>query len=400
MTDAQLHIGILTGRTPYPIGMAEAQRIHLMARAMTEAGASVQVWVDGLDSWADARNHEASGTKDGVRFEFLLGRTQASSRKVRRIFDRFALAWTARTKMSRAARDNALDGLYFYTPMLKLDFERFIVRRMAQKNNVPIVIDLCEAPWNLKEKPTMVEKKISPLWGIDGVVCISRFLRDWIGKENIKTTRSVAVCEIPILVDIAEFEPVAAPLAGKSVLFAGSPVYNDTFSFLLEVMDSVWERHPDCQLFIAGGANESTPGFNLSRTNGRIRFVGYVERSVLLKEYASSSVLVLPMFDELYSHARFPTKLGEYLASGRPVVTNPVGEIPRFIEDGMSARLTPPGDITAFASAICGLLDDPAKATTLGANGRTIAEKNFHYSLYGPKLVDFFTSLNAEKTSR
>jgi hypothetical protein len=39
----QLHIGVLTGRTPYPNGMAGTQRIHLMARAMAEEAAAVKL---------------------------------------------------------------------------------------------------------------------------------------------------------------------------------------------------------------------------------------------------------------------------------------------------------------------------------------------------------------------
>ena len=67
----RLHIGVLTGRTPYPNGMAATQRIHLMARAMAEAGAAVNVWVDGLDGWTPARNRDAVGAKDGIPYEYL-----------------------------------------------------------------------------------------------------------------------------------------------------------------------------------------------------------------------------------------------------------------------------------------------------------------------------------------
>lgn len=393
MSAKKLHIGILTGRTPYPVGMAEAQRIHLIARAMTEAGASVHVWVDGLDSWVDARNGEVGGIKDGICFEYLLGKTQASPHKLGRIIDRLALALASASRIRSAASGGVLDGLYFYTPMLHPEFERCVVRHAALTHKFPVVIDLCEAPWNLKPHQTWVEKNVSPLWGVDGVVCISRYLHEWTRIENTKTTRSVAVCEVPILVDMNEFISVPTSLRHKSVLFAGSPVYNDTFKFLLAVMKTVWERHPDCRLDIAGGATASTPGFLLPNRMDNIRFIGYVNRSALLKEYASSSVLALPMFDDVYSHARFPTKLGEYLASGRPVVTNPVGEIARYLDDTVHASLTPPGDIPAFATAICKLLDEPEKGTELGCNGRTIAKQKFHYSGYGTKLVEFFSSL-------
>lgn len=389
----KLHIAILTGRIPYPNGMAATQRIHLMARAMAEAGATVNVWVDGFDSWTDERNPEVIGERNGIPFEYLLGKTQASPNKFRRIFDRFALTWTARRRMVEAADKRMLNGLYFYTSSSKLDFERFVVRRLAKKYKIPVVIDLCEAPWCFKTSQTVVEKHVSPLWGADGVICISHFLADWVWQENIRTGRNVRSLEIPILVDVNELKPVATPPPGKIVLFAGSPGYDETLRFLVAVMEVVWERHPDCNLVITGGATAATLGMMTRGSSGRIRYAGFLERSVLLQEYSASSVLAIPLFDDVRSHARFPSKLGEYLASGRPVVTNQVGEIARYLEDDISAYVTPARDVVAFAKAICRLLDDPASGQVVGMNGRKVAEQHFHYANYGSKLCEFFSSM-------
>ncbi|MFA6101892.1 MAG: glycosyltransferase family 4 protein [Victivallaceae bacterium] len=389
----KLHIGLLTGRIPYPNGMASAQRIHLMARAMAEAGAAVNVWVDGLDSWTDPRNPEATGERDGISFEYLLGKTQASRHKWRRIFDRFALIMAARLRMSETASAGILDGLYFYTSDLKFDFERAVVRSTAQKHKFPVVIDLREAPWCFNPNQSMIEKIVSPLCGADGVICISSFLADWVRQENTRTGRNVALLEIPILTDVNEFAHVTASPPGKTVLFAGSPAYDETLRFLLAAMETVWASHPDCNLVITGGATESTPGTMVKKGNTRIRYAGFLKRSALLQEYSASSVLAIPMFDDVRSNARFPTKLGEYLASGRPVVTNQVGEIARYLENDVNACVTPPGDAIAFAKSICRRLDDQAGSQVIGMNGRRVAQQHFHYANYGARLCEFFSSM-------
>jgi glycosyltransferase involved in cell wall biosynthesis len=391
----KLHIGVLTGRIPYPNGMAATQRIHLMARAMAEAGATINVWVDGLDRCTDARNSNVTGAKDGIPFEYLLGKTQASSQKWRRIFDRFALAWAARRRIGAASKKQLLRGLYFYSSDLKFDFERVVVRSTAKKYQFPVVMDLREAPWSLNPNQSVVEKHLSPLWGAHGMICISRFLADWAKQENVRTGLNVHLLEIPILVDVNEFVPSATSPYAKSVLFAGAPAYDDTLRFLLTAMEGVWARHPDCTLVITGGATESTIGSGATGKNEKIRYAGFLERSLLLQEYSASSVLAIPLFDDIRSHARFPTKLGEYLASGRPVVTNQVGEIKRYLEDGMSASVTPPGNAVAYANAICRILDDPAKGQEMGRNGRRVAEQHFHYANYGQKLCDFFSLIGA-----
>jgi glycosyltransferase involved in cell wall biosynthesis len=389
----QLQLGVLTGRTPYPQGLAATERIHLVARAMAEAGAKVRVWVDGLDRPPNIRNRQVAGERDGIAFEYLLGKTRESTHLLRLMFDRFAMAWAARRRMDGAARGGALDGLYFYTSAVKLDFERFVVRAQARKHGFPVVLDLCEAPWTLRPGSRLMERRISPLWGVNGVVCISRFLEDWVRQENRRTGREVRQLSVPILVDVNEFTPAEAPPRGKTVLFAGSPAYGETLRYLLAAMEVVWQRHADCSLVITGGATAATLGALAKRDGGRIRYAGYLERRALLEEYSASSVLAVPLFDDVRSHARFPTKIAEYLASGRPVVTNRVGEIPRFLEDGVSAQVPPPGDAAAFAAGISRLLDDPAEGQAMGRRGRQVAERHFHYANYGAKLCEFFSSL-------
>src|SRR5207302_1804391 len=80
---------------------------------------------------------------------------------------------------------------------------------------------------------------------------------------------------------------------------------------------------------------------------------------------AGAAVLAIPLFDDVKSTARFPTKLGEYLASGRPVVTNGIGEIPRYLKDGVNAVIVPPGDARVFGQAIAEVLDHPRRGYDL-----------------------------------
>jgi glycosyltransferase involved in cell wall biosynthesis len=391
----KLHIGVLTGRTPYPNGMAASQRIHLMARAMAETGADVNVWVDGLDGWAESRNHEAIGNKNGIPYEFLLGKTQASEYKWQRVLDRLTLALAARQKITEAARTKSLDALYFYTSILKLDFERIVVRNSAGMRKIPVVLDLCEAPWSLNLHQSIVESLISPLWGVDGVISISRFLENWVQEENLRTSRAVRSLHVPILTDTNEIVPSNVPPLGKTVMFSGSPAYDETICFLLAAMEIVWANHPDCKLVITGGATESTLGKAVQGKGEKIRYTGFVERNLLLREYSEAAVLAIPLFADVRSHARFPTKLGEYLASGRAVVTTWVGEIPHYLKDGLNACVITPGDVQAFGEAICLLLSSPDRAKEIGLNGREVAEKCFHYANYGVKLCEFFTSLSS-----
>jgi len=118
-----------------------------------------------------------------------------------------------------------------------------------------------------------------------------------------------------------------------------------------------------------------------------------VEREELLRLYGGAVALLIPLFDDLRSRARFPTKIGEYLASSRPVVTTAVGEVERFLTDRETACISPPGDPEAFGDSLIALLDDTRLATSIGAAGRRLAVERFDYSKQGPPLRTFLELL-------
>jgi len=67
----------------------------------------------------------------------------------------------------------------------------------------------------------------------------------------------------------------------------------------------------------------------------------------------------------------------EAMACRRPVVAFSSGAIPEIVEDGVSGRLVPLGDVRAMAQAICELLVAPEQARALGEAGRRRVESEF-----------------------
>jgi glycosyltransferase involved in cell wall biosynthesis len=104
-------------------------------------------------------------------------------------------------------------------------------------------------------------------------------------------------------------------------------------------------------------------------------------------------MLLAPLPNDAQSAYRFPTKIGEYLASGRPVLTTPVGEVTAFLQDGISAFLATSTDPGALAERMMQLAGDPAVAARVGAAGRALALARFHYAQHGSRLGAFLNSL-------
>jgi glycosyltransferase involved in cell wall biosynthesis len=64
------------------------------------------------------------------------------------------------------------------------------------------------------------------------------------------------------------------------------------------------------------------------RLEGRIQWKGEVPRDQIPAILQHASLLVLPRPESKQAQGGFPTKLGEYLATGNPVCSTRVGEIP------------------------------------------------------------------------
>ena len=112
----------------------------------------------------------------------------------------------------------------------------------------------------------------------------------------------------------------------------------------------------------------------------------------------NADLLVLPRPDSKQAQGGFPTKLGEYLATGNPVCATRVGEIPDYLIDNESVFFAVPGSIESFAEAMDRALSIPDTAKWVGLNGRRVAEREFNKDIQARKLLDFLKELNADNS--
>jgi glycosyltransferase involved in cell wall biosynthesis len=98
----------------------------------------------------------------------------------------------------------------------------------------------------------------------------------------------------------------------------------------------------------------------------RVRLVGHITRTQLLELYANALGVFFGPFDEDYGYITL-----EAMLSSKPVITcTDSGGPLEFVRDGDTGFVVPP-TAPAIASAIAALADDPARAKTMGAAGRS-----------------------------
>jgi glycosyltransferase involved in cell wall biosynthesis len=101
-----------------------------------------------------------------------------------------------------------------------------------------------------------------------------------------------------------------------------------------------------------------------------------------------ASVIVLPSYRE-----GLPKVLVEAAACGRAVVTTDVPGCRDAILSGVTGLLVPPRRPDELASAIEGLLRDPARCAALGSAGRRLAERSFGIEGVVVRHMDIYSAL-------
>jgi glycosyltransferase involved in cell wall biosynthesis len=159
----------------------------------------------------------------------------------------------------------------------------------------------------------------------------------------------------------------SADLTSTRVVTAGRLTHQKGFDLLIETFRAVADRHSEWSLHIYGsGDSHDRLAAQIHRAGltGTVTLKGF-SRS-LPRDLADASIFALSSRYEGFSLA-----LVEAMAVGLPPVSFacPQGPI-EIIDDGVDGILVPPENTEALASAICSLIEDPARRAELGAAAR------------------------------
>lgn len=392
----------ITDAYTFPKGMASTQRTRLLSMGLVENGIKATILCVKAIERPPVENVEVRGYFKGAYFEYTAGTTiRPRSFMKRRWLELRGLTVAVFKLITLKAKDEIYCMYLCPTMVMKITPNGFIFRLLALLLRIPLILEIVERPWSLKEHPNYLEKKISPIIGATGVIVITDFLKEWVLAESRRISKKVSMLYIPSMVDPKEATIVSLQVSQEApkVLFAGSPVYSETIRFIIKSMGFVINRYPNCHLIITGAKKTDPQGAWIQSEKieqvlqDNIIFVGYVPRDELLTLYKSSNALLIPLFDDVTSKARFPIKLVEYLLSGRPVVTTDVGDITKYLKNACTAFICDPGDPKIFAELIIKALENPAQADEIGERGKNVALEYFDYSLWAKNLSEFIRAL-------
>jgi glycosyltransferase involved in cell wall biosynthesis len=125
---------------------------------------------------------------------------------------------------------------------------------------------------------------------------------------------------------------------------------------------------------------------------GRVRFVTrFVEDAEIPAIFRRADVVALPYLDAEHSGVLYTG-----LAFGKPLLLSAVGGFPEVAATG-AARLVPPGDIDALATALAELSADPAARAELAAAAARAAAGPYSWEEAARLTLDLYRELLAAR---
>jgi glycosyltransferase involved in cell wall biosynthesis len=229
------------------------------------------------------------------------------------------------------------------------------------------------------------------------ITVVSEFLKDkaieyQLSKDKIRKIINGS--------DVEAIKPMDKRMARKRLGFGENELillnightFMDTLQGLIDVYEKVRKEKKQIKLYMVGDLGKQHKQINKKISELRDGFIFLGERPFIEIPYllGCADILLLPMKDSLIERARFPIRFGDYLASGRPVVSNAVGEIKKIIQEEQCGLVSEPDDASGFANRIIELIDNEALSQEMGNRARKTAEEKMAWDKIADKLIDVY----------
>lgn len=389
-------------KEPIPNGMAATNRIKCYARALHDGGMDCEILVAGATELdGKVLNSESVGQYEGVPFRYIGGTTTDTRPELIRRFAQMIRLYKAERYLAHNMHEG--DVLFLFMGGKVERMLRFM--KVAKKKGAFCVRDLCELPYGTgvesEHAIRMRKHTIECQFGkLDGIISISDSL---LGLARTYASPSCKHIKVPIMVEYEHYgvtnKPKTPPVP---YIFHAGTLYQqkDGVLGMIEAFGMAKQRlNMPIKYILTGKISASSHPDQLRdlivkyHLEESIEFVGYLNRDQVKDYLAYASLVISNRPRSKQDYYGFSTKVGEYLASGTPLLMTNWGEAVNWLEDGVSAYIVEPENSDALADAIVNAFLYPEEGRKIGLAGQMVCRKCFDYRNWSKPLIGFMNSL-------
>jgi len=233
-----------------------------------------------------------------------------------------------------------------------------------------------------------------------GITVISKFLLLRAIDIGIKRER---IFLIRGSVDTDKIRPFQKEIAKKKLgfnketkLLAFLGTHQSDLDLALKALNLILRYEPDINFLIIG--KKSSIVREKAAKLGVIKNIiqtGWCSGEELPLYLSAADAFLLPMKNNPANLARWPNKIGEYAAAGRPTISTKVGDVAELIEKE-KIGLVSEVNSQDFASKIMLILQNRNLSEKMGKKARDVAENKFAIDIQGLKIKSIYEALIRE----
>lgn len=319
-----------------------------------------------------------------IKIEYLW-----DNHKSKNVFIKAFFFFLNKWKFKKRLKEGDIIYTYGCSCLTKIGTSNSKVRCFAERTEHPDVVSGGSRLFALSKKELFETMK-----ELDGLFVISTPLKDYFISKGISESK---IHIINMIVDPKRFTSLKKQKVDiRYIAYCGTASNNkDGVDELIKAFAIVAHQHDDIKLMIIGktpSKEDESENMLLIEQLGikdKVIFTGIVESEKMPQLLKNAEMLALDRPDSLQAQCGFPTKLGEYLLTGNPVVVTKVGDIPKFLVHEESALLANQRDPQDFAKKIQWVLDNPILAKAIGENGARVALREFNSNYETYKMINF-----------
>lgn len=224
------------------------------------------------------------------------------------------------------------------------------------------------------------------------IFVISKKLKDYFIEQNVDA-KNIDI--LNMTVDSHRFTKINKQGSEKYIAYCGTmSCYKDGVDILIEAFANVVNKIPNIKLYLLGKTPYEKDRIkfesliNKHNLSSKIYMPGAVPAEEIPQYLINAEVLALARPNNIQATYGFPTKLGEYLLTGNPVVVTRVGELEDFLTDKISCVFAEPNSVEDFTDKLLWVLNNGNIGKEIGNNGKKIAFKYFNSDNESLKIIN------------
>lgn len=395
---------------PVPIGFASTNRILSYFYGLTKNGSFVEVFSISpysRKSW-NGSNDIAKGCGElKIRcFPMSTYLITKVSVRIHRVLLQFVVPATLFFTLTRQKYDCMLfygQNDYYEKYLVWLCKRRGIITLKEESEHPYLMLSRRFKSLNNVDKARLVKSKYGRY---DVILVMTKYIYDFMVSLGF---RSDTLLHVPQTVQLSRFA-ISAPedsttLGKKYILFTGC--FSNEKDGVLNLIDSykaIYNAHQDIQLVLAGFGTKQ----QIIDLKSRIHNLGLQQHvqihmnlpnACIPSLIAGAIILVSARPFSLQAQYGFPTKVAEYLASGKPVVTSAHGDLSDLLIDGENAFILENCAPDTISRVVKRVLADYDHASMVGEQGRALARSMFDPRQNTKVIIDYCRDKYTHDTS-